>query len=358
MNIAAPPPDIFSVMTVPPEPVTESEAASIAAAGWGIAGRATSLTGERDRNFRLDADDGRHFVLKIANPVEDATVTDFQIRALLHIERADPSFPVPRMIAGRGGAFEHPVRRADGRALRARMLSWLPGIQLSRVPRTNAQRVACGAALARLGLALADFHHPAAGQPLIWDLQHVLRLRDLLDVLDHAPARRAVAAIFDAFEAEVVPHLCDLRRQVLYDDMNSGNTLVDEHDHDRVVGIIDFGDMVETALAIDVAVGACSQLAGEVPAVEALVPFIAGFHAVRPLQAKEAALLPLLIAARLSMSMLLRAWHRRIQPDNPHYRDLQPADYAWSLGRMTEVQTPEIAAALRGACGFTRGEGS
>ena len=353
MNVAAaPPPDIFSVMTVPPEPVTEREAEAAAASGWGVRARAVPLTGERDRNFRLDADDGRQFVLKIANAAEDPSVTDFQIRALLHVAQADPDFPVPRMMAAGDGAFEQPMPRPDGRVLRARLLSWLPGIQLSRVPRTDAQRRACGASLARLGLALRDFRHPAARQPLIWDLQHALRLRELLDRLDFAPARDAVAATFDAFEAEVTPLLPSLRRQVLYDDMNGGNTLVDERDHDRVTGIIDFGDLVETALAIDVAVGACSQIAGDVPAAAALVPFVAGFHAVRPLQPVEAGLLPLLIAARLSISLLLRAWHRKVQPANPHYRDLVAADYEWSLGRIAEVRTPAIASALRRASGL------
>jgi len=353
MNVAVPPThDIFSVMTVPPEAVTEREAEAVAAAGWRVRTHAVPLTGERDRNFRLDADDGRQFVLKIANPAEDPAVTDFQIGALLHVERADPHFPVPRMIAARDGTYEQPMVRPDGRVLRARLLSWLPGIQLSRVPRTDVQRRACGASLARLGLALRDFRHPAAHQPLIWDLQHALRLRELLDVLDHSPARMAVAATLDAFEAEVAPLLPSLRRQVLYDDMNGGNTLVDETDHDRVVGIIDFGDLVETALAIDVAVGACSQLAGNVPAVAAVVPFVAGFQAVRPLQAVEVGLLPLLIASRLSISLLLRAWHRRMQPANPHYRDLTPADYEWTLGRIAEVRTSATASALRRASGL------
>ena len=37
--------------------------------------------GERDRNFRLDAQDGRRFVLKFANPAEDASYRAMQIAA-------------------------------------------------------------------------------------------------------------------------------------------------------------------------------------------------------------------------------------------------------------------------------------
>ena len=60
--------DIFAVMTVPAEEVPAEEAEAVVLAQWGIRARARLLTGERDRNFRLTAEDGRDYVLKFANP--------------------------------------------------------------------------------------------------------------------------------------------------------------------------------------------------------------------------------------------------------------------------------------------------
>ena len=57
--------------------------------------RAEPLVSERDRNFRLDAIDGRRYVLKFSNSAEQEQVVDFQNRALQHIAVTDPGLPVP-----------------------------------------------------------------------------------------------------------------------------------------------------------------------------------------------------------------------------------------------------------------------
>ena len=343
--------DIFSVMTVHALDVSTATAEQVARERWGIEARAEALTGERDRNFRLRATDGREFVLKFANPAENADVTDMQIKALRHIACVDPDMPVPRIVALPDGTVETPVAHATGAIQRVRMLTWIPGVSMRASRRTAAQRVASGQLLARVQQALQDFTHPAAGHELIWDLRHVLRLREVTDTLPHAGARAAVAEILDAFEAEVIPALPCLRRQVLHNDMNSLNTLVDAADHTRIAGLIDFGDMVETANVIDVATGGPSQLGPDMPAAEALGHYVGGFHALRPLQPDEVALLPLLIATRMVMGLVLQVWHRHVQPDNPHYAVLSESEILGRLRHIADIRTPATNHAFRRACG-------
>ncbi|WP_264712955.1 phosphotransferase [Limobrevibacterium gyesilva] len=345
--------DIFSVMTVPAEQVAPATAEAVALAGWGLRASATLLTGERDRNFRLVAADGAEYVLKFANPAEDPAVTDLQIQALLHIAASDPGFPVPRIVKRPDGAAEALLPRDDGSVQRVRLLSWLPGVPLRQARRSAAQRAACGRALARLGLALRGFTHPAGRHALIWDVTHVPRLREVMDTLDHAAAQDAVASVLDDFDARARPVLPTLRHQVLHNDMNTGNTLVDAADPDRLVGMIDFGDMVETALAIDVAVGATSQIGADMGAAEAMAVFVAGFHAVRPLTPDELAVLPVLIAARLCMSLVLPAWHRRVHPGNPHYPPMTATEITRRLGLIAAARSADTAHALRRACGLS-----
>ena len=338
---------IFTVMTVPAPAVSPAQAAAVARAAWGIAGTARLLTGERDSNFRLTAEDGRQFVLKFANPAESPAVVDMQIRALAHIAARDPALPVPRMIALPDGRIETVV---DG--VRVRLLSWLPGIPVREAPRSAAQRAACGAALARLGLALEGFTHPASGTPLIWDLTHTARLREVLDTLEPAGARARITEVLDAFDAEVAPIRPQLRSQVLYNDMNGGNTLVDPAAPEAVSGIIDFGDVVETAVVIDLAVGATSQFAENVDVPAAMFDFVGGFHRLRPLLAEEIAVLPLLTACRLSMSLVLQAWHRATHPHNPHYRSIPAEEMQRRLAAIAAVRAPETMTAIRRACGL------
>lgn len=348
MNALSP---IFAVMTVPADDASPEEAEAVALAQWGITATARLLTGERDRNFRLTAADGREYVLKFANPAEDPGVTDLQVKALQHVARTDPDFMIPRMIPLPDGRIEAVVARAL-RPARVRLLSWLEGIPLRQAPRRPAQRENCGRALARLGLALRGFEHPSSRYHLIWDLTHARRLREVLANLEDGPAESTIGALLDEFEAVVVPALPGLRHQVLYNDMNHGNTLVDPDDPDRVVGIIDFGDVVHTALAIDVAVGAITQVAPDMAVDEALALYVAGFHAVRPLLPEEVALLPLLTATRAAIGTVLQAWHRKVHVDNPHYARMTPEELSRRLDRIAALRAPAVGAALRRACGF------
>ena len=73
---------------------------------YGLEVTVSPLVSERDRNYLLRTTAGSCYVLKIANAAEDPVVTDFQIQALLHIERAiaEKSLPIlaPRVVRTRG----------------------------------------------------------------------------------------------------------------------------------------------------------------------------------------------------------------------------------------------------------------
>ena len=78
-------------------------AAGIARSSFGVEGEATPLDGERDRNFRIDADSGS-FVLKVGNPADAAGAVEMQVLAMEHALTADPELPIAR-----------PHRTVDGR---------------------------------------------------------------------------------------------------------------------------------------------------------------------------------------------------------------------------------------------------
>ena len=346
---------IFATMTIPAADITAPEAEQVARTHWHIDATAKLLTGERDRNFHLVARDGQAYVLKFANPAEPEGVTDLQVKALQHVARTDPAFNIPRMIPLPDGRIEALVPRAPqgtARPARVRLLSWVHGTPLRHAPRTPAQRESCGRALARLGLALQGFEHPHSRYELIWDLTNALSLREILHNLEDTQAETAIGNLLDAFERQAAPILPSLRRQVFYNDMNTGNTLVDPAHPDDVAGIIDFGDIVHTALAIDVAVGAITCVALDMPIPESLARFVAGFHAVRPLLPEEVALLPLLIAVRAAIGTVLQAWHRKTHADNPHYLPMTAAALQSRLDLIAALRAPEVGAALRQACGI------
>jgi Ser/Thr protein kinase RdoA (MazF antagonist) len=153
---------------------------------------------------------------------------------------------------------------------------------------------------ARLCLALRSFFHPAAGRELLWDVHYAPRLRPLLDEIADPKRRALVARVLDRFEERVLPEWNRLRGQVVHGDFNLDNLLLDEHD--RLSGILDFGDCCHTALAADVAIALASFLRGR-PADDVFrVGRIAldGFASRVPLEPLELELMGDLVATRLA----------------------------------------------------------
>ncbi|WP_213778089.1 phosphotransferase [Caballeronia sp. dw_276] len=343
---------VNDILRVAAEEVPIEDAQKTVAIHYGIAGSVSRLTSERDQNFRIDGNDGHEYALKISNPVEDPTINEFQVRALLHVESVDPPLPVPRVIRALNGhahlrlAYGHHAERA------VRLLSYLPGVPLYTVERTAAQRQQLGALLARLGLALRGFFHSAAGHDLAWDIKNASRLRALIAHIPDVSRRQMVEAFLDNFERHAQLVLPRLRAQVVHNDLNPHNVLVDPADHDRVAGILDFGDMVHTSLINDVAVGASYHMSGvgsEDP-WDCVAQFVAAYHAVSPLERVELDLLYDLIAARFVLTVSITGWRAARYPENSAYI-LKNNASAWSgLAHLSTLRRDEAQRRLRAAC--------
>lgn len=342
-------PDAFT--TQAPQ-IGEAEARQLARDLFGLTGGIAKLASERDANFHVAAEGGPGFVLKLSNAAEDPAITDFQTRALRHIEARAPGLPVPLVHRSRAGADQTRHRIAAGTQHVVRLLAYLPGEPQHRTPPSPAQAAALGRCLAAIGLALRDFRHPAADHDILWDLKRAARLRALLPCV--APAHRALAGhALDRFEAEVLPRLAALRRQVVHNDLNPHNVLVDPAEPHRVVGVLDFGDMVDTHLVCDVAVAAAYQVGGpDMPGQ--IASFVGAYHAVSRLTPEEIDVLPDLIALRQAMTLLIAGWRAELYPENRDYILRNAPRAAAALDRFGAVGRPAILARLRQACALER----
>lgn len=345
MTFDAAPPDAFT--TEPPQ-IGEAEARDLARDLFGVTGRVAKLASERDANFHVAAEGGPGFVLKVGNAAEDPAITEFQTRALRHIAARAPGLPVPLVHRSRDGADEARHTIAAGSLHVVRLLTYLPGEPQHRTLPSPAQASGLGRCLAALGCALRDFRHPAADHDILWDLKRAVRLRALLPSV--APAHRArVAHALDRFEAEVLPRLGGLRRQVVHNDLNPHNVLVDPTAPHRVVGVLDFGDLVETPLVCDVAIAAayqvgCPDMPGQIAS------FVGAYHAVSPLTHDEIDVLPDLVALRQATTLLIAGWRADLYPGNRSYILRNAPRAAAALDRLDAIGRPAILTRLRQAC--------
>jgi Ser/Thr protein kinase RdoA (MazF antagonist) len=226
-----------SVLSSDAPPVADGEAAGILRDLFGLDGELTVLPSERDHNFRVRAPQGE-YVLKIAHPGENPAVTHFQTEALRWIAVADPTLAVPAVIPARDGAFE--TAMAIGGVSRiVRLLTYMPGRLLIQAPRLAAQDRALGAFLARLGLALRGFCHPAMNaNDILWDLRRLAQVEPFLAEIADPTARELATAAINQAKAHALPVLPRLRAQIVHNDMNPCNVVVREDRPEVVAGVL------------------------------------------------------------------------------------------------------------------------
>jgi hydroxylysine kinase len=311
--------------------VSPTRAESLAREHFGIVGQAERLTGERDENFWIRPQTGPGYVLKIADAAEPPEVTDLQIAALQHVERVDPSLPCARVLHGKDGRTQARFSDESGAPRTVVLYSFLPGKPLLHAHRSPPQRAACGRLLARLGRALRSFEHPASRRALVWDLRRLPELRGLLHEIPDLLQARFISDFLDDFAERISPRLATLRSQFIHNDFNARNVIVDPADESRIVGVIDFGDSLHTALVADVAVGAIGQLAAPETADESISEFVRAYREVEPLSSEELAVLPRLIAGRIVQNVVMTSWHRARNPGGTHFDGFDTAYFEWRV---------------------------
>lgn len=323
----------------PVAPLSPAEARAVCREVYGLDGTFTRLATEKDDTFRV-VTPRSDTVLKIANPAEDEGELDLQLSALAWLEGF--AIPVPRVVRTQAGALMQPVT-LHGEVRLVRMMRFVDGTPLDMLPpgagAAALPRWNVGRATAQLRMALAGFRHPAQGRRLAWDVRHAALLRPLLDQVTLDPAQMALAhAAFDRLET-LRPRIDALPRQVLHNDLHRSNILCDPASPDFVTGIIDFGDIVETAVAVDLSTMLLGQL-GTDPATDIFAPaapVLEGYRAHAPLADEELALLPHLVMARALLRAVLNQWRAVVMPDKADYvlRNTGPSwgQVGWFMSR-------------------------
>lgn len=295
------------------------EVAALVSRIYGIDGSVKPLAGERDQNCCIETADGKRYVFKISNPSESVSVVDFQIGALEHIARVSPELPVPRVVRTLGGRTRDTVTLAGGVQCTVRMLTYLDGIQIKETPRTAAQRRGMGTFLAKLNLALRDYSHPSATHDLLWNVSAAHRLTDKFDAIDD-PARLALVESFmKRFADHVLPRLASVRAQVIHNDYHLYNVLVAPGDHERITGVIDFGDMLHATLVGEVGTAAAFHMTGNADPFEGPSQFVGAYHAILPLTAVEQEIVADLMLTRQLVTALISEWRAKRYPENRAY---------------------------------------
>jgi 4-aminobutyrate aminotransferase-like enzyme/Ser/Thr protein kinase RdoA (MazF antagonist) len=339
-------------LETPPPSFSLEEAATIAGRVFGLSCVASALDSERDQNFRLLSDDGESFLLKISNSADDTGSIEMQTLAMVHITRQAPGLPVMQPLASVDGGRLGEVEGSDGQKHLVRLFTFLPG-RMAESADLDADAVhAFGSVVARIGIALRGFFHPAGGYSILWDLKHTSGLRPLLSAVADANRRAIAEQVLDRFDKRVAPSLPGLRSQLIHNDLTLDNVLLD--DKHRVSGVVDFGDLTHTALICDLAIALVSVMWGRPDPLESADAAISGYKTVLAIEQSEADVLADLVSARLTALAVIAAWRVQRYPENAAYITANE-ELAWELLESFDaIGFSEVQQQLRTSCTQSR----
>jgi 4-aminobutyrate aminotransferase-like enzyme/Ser/Thr protein kinase RdoA (MazF antagonist) len=333
--------------------VSEAQAEDIVATHYGIEARARTLGSQQDKNFVItNTEDDIVGVLKVANPVFNATELAAQDQAADLIAQAEPSLriavPLPNLA---GEKCTRITGLLDGTAF-VRLLRFLPGGALLESGYLSPTAVAgLGEVAARVSRALAGFNHPGLDRILQWDLRYGTDVvAELISHVDDPSRRARLADVARDAWSRIEPLAERLPRQAVHLDLTDANVVVTRtHGAVRPDGVIDFGDLSDTWAVSELAITVSSVLGHPGSDPTSVLPAIRAFHAIRPLTSTEAEALWPMLVLRTAVLIVSGAQQAAIDPDNDYIAEQSEAEWRMfeqATSLPIDVMTAQINAEL------------
>lgn len=331
-------------------PISKEFAAAALAEHYGLQGRLDALPGEHDANFKVTAPDGRLYLFKLHAGALDPSEAALQAATLRYLEAHAPHLPIQRLFLGVKNEVTPVAMAPDGRLHRLRLTTYLEGeVWAKAKARGKTAAASLGRLLGRLDRCLLGFQHPAASRHYLWDLAQAADHLAHVPLIDSAEKRLAVDGVVRHFLNSVAPRLAGRPKQVIHNDANDYNVLLDPAH--EVVGLLDFGDMVESWRVNELAVACAYAMIGAADPVGAVLPLIAAYHDENPLDEVEAEVLFDLILTRYAVSICMAAKQIRENPANK-YLLISQNDVWERLQRLLAGNRRLARMRIRAACRF------
>ena len=318
---------------------------------YGIKGKASSLPGYIDFNFRIKVDNSEGYILKISRPDENKNYLDYQQQLLQTIEQNDDIKIAPKVILDLKGNSISETTDKTGNLRFVRLLSWVSGRVWSQVnPQLKNFRFSLGNQSGLLTKALQNFEHPEAHYTFEWDIAQSLWTKEQLHLFNDDD--QEILSHFQAnFESNFASYNA-LRKSVVHNDPNDNNIIVSEDlINPKAIAAIDYGDAIYTQTINDLAILCAYGLMHHNDPLAAATDFIKGYHAAFQLQETELNHLYNAIAMRLVIIVTRAAMSKIEEPDNAYlWISEKPA---WNvLRKWRQINSDFATYTFRNACGF------
>ncbi|OUD38503.1 aminotransferase class III-fold pyridoxal phosphate-dependent enzyme, partial [Flavobacterium psychrophilum] len=237
----------------------------------------------------------------------------------------------------------------EGKKYYLRILSFLEGdFWVDKLEKSNILYSQLGHFLGTMDKSLQEFSHTAMHRQYTWDISRASDANDRLKYIKNHEKRRIASYFLLQFDTEVLPKIHTLRHAYIHNDANDYNVLVDDN---TVTGLIDFGDMVYTALINNLAIACTYAMLSHEDPLSAATLIVKGYHESYALTTQELDVLYYLIAGRLCISVTQSAFNGSLDTNNDHHFITEKP--AWDLlYKLIKINPIKAQDNFRKTCGF------
>ena len=310
--------------------------------------KVSRLKGYDEENFLLEDSVGKKYILKVATESHHYGFIAAQVAILQHLSGTGMKDMFQQIVSDiQGDPIS--VVKYSGAVYYIRVLTYLDGtFWADNKDRSDALYTDLGTFLGKMDKGLQHFSHAAMHRHYTWDVATATDAYTNVKYIKDHELRRMVGYFLLQFETEVTPFLSSLRQAYIHNDANDLNILVG---NDRIKGLIDFGDMVYSALVNNLAIACTYAMFDTADPLHVAGKIVEGYHREYPLTMQETDLLYYLVAARLCISLTQSAYNASLSSQNEHHfvSEKQARDLLYRLIKINPVKAQD---GFRLSCGF------
>ncbi|MGB1204112.1 MAG: aminotransferase class III-fold pyridoxal phosphate-dependent enzyme [Chitinophagales bacterium] len=329
--------------------ITKKQAIYLAKKHYGISATAKKLVAYEDFNFRLSAKNGRTYVLKISTDTSSFPYLKPQNKILQHLAKSKKNKTIyPQIIPSKNNKYIVSLRK-EGKKLKMRLLSYLEGECIGNISPNNELLKNFGSFLAKLDKKLYSLNiSQLEARHYAWDLTNFADSEPYMSYIENPYQQTLVRYFLSQFKNFVAPILPKLPHSIIHSDANEWNTLFKKN---KIVGIIDFGDVIYSARINEIAIGIAYMTTLVENPLQAACIILKAYNKIIALEEKELEVLYYLIATRLCISVSHSSYHKTQNPENEYITI--SATPIWNLlEKWIKVSPIRATNMFKKTCGF------
>ena len=280
------------------------------------------LNSERDKNFLININLKKKYVLKISNFEESKELLKLQDYVLSELsQRSSLNKYIPKKVHSSIKTYSD----LNNRKCCVRILTFIDGKMYALVKHNQSLEKSLGNLLGNLSKELQSLINSSAFREFEWDPSKIIWINKEVKMFT-GKNKKIILRSLKEHDIFVSKNLNKLRFSLTHGDANNYNLVVNKN---KVLGLLDYGDMIYAPTINDLAVSLSYALMNKNNLYATLENIIISYHKVFNITSDEIFSLMSLVKARLTITVVMAERQRKKFPNNK-YLSISQKD-AWKL---------------------------